>query len=214
MIQNKTRLAIVVVLLLAVLITVLFSIRAVKQTNSIPTLNVNQVRTEAVATFASGLTGTADAIPSNTSTNTPSPTPTLIGTPALSPTPTCYRLKFAGDITIPDNTQMNPADVFTKTWRVQNTGLCAWRPGFNLVLVGGDAMGGSPYTLTQTTNPGDRIELSVKMVAPTNQTGVITGAWRMTDDNGTFFGDTLTVVINIGGQSPGTPQSTTATPTP
>jgi len=214
MLQNKTRLAIVAVLLLAVLITVLFSIRAVRKTTPIPTINVNRIQTEAVATFASGLTSTAATLPTSPATSTPLPTSTPLETNALSPTPSCYRLKYGGDVTIPDNTSMNPADVFTKTWRVQNSGLFAWRPGFKLVLVGGDAMGGSPFTLAQAVNPGDKIEVSVKMAAPTDQTGAITGAWRMTDENGTFFGDTLTVVITIGGSSTGTSPTLTATTAP
>ncbi len=214
MLQNKTRLAIVAVLLLAVLITILFSIRAVKQTTPIPTISISRVQTEAVATFASGLTSTAAAMPTSSATDTPFPTSTFIETEAISPTPSCYRMKFITDITIPDNTPMNPADVFTKTWRVENNGLCAWRPGFKLVLVGGNAMGGSPLTLAQTVNPGERTEVSVKMAAPTDQTGVITGAWRMTDDNGTFFGDTLTVVITIGGSGTSTSPTLAATTAP
>jgi len=214
MLQNKTRLAIVAVLLLAVLITVLFSIRAVRQTTPIPTISVSLVQTEAVATFAAGLTSTAAAMPTSSATGTPLPTSTFIETEAISPTPSCYRMKFITDITIQDNTPLSPADVFTKTWRVENNGLCAWRPGFKLVLVGGDAMGGSPLILSQAINPGERTEISVKMAAPTDQTGAITGAWRMTDDNSTFFGDTLTVVITIGGSGTSTSPTLVATTAP
>lgn len=214
MLQNKTSLAIIAVSMLAVLITVLFSVRAVKQNIQLPTVSVNQIASEAVATFASGLTSTTEAMPTYTSTSTPLSTSTLVGTDLNSPTPSCYRLKYVRDVTIPDNTSMTPAQVFTKTWLVENSGLCAWRTGFKLILIGGDAMGGSPFNLAQTANPGDRIEISVKMAAPTNQTGSAQGTWRMTDDNGILFGDALTVVINLGGTNTGTPQSTIATTTP
>jgi hypothetical protein len=214
MLQNKTRLAVIAVLLLAVLIAVLFSFRPVKPIPQSPTTNVNQIETEAVATFAAGLTSTSSAMPSVTSTNTPPPASTPIETSGVSPTPSCYRLKYVRDITIPDNTLMTPAQVFTKTWLVENSGLCAWRPGFKLVLVGGEAMGGSPFILAQEANPGDRVELSVKMAAPTNQTGLNQGTWRMTDDNGNLFGDALTVVIDLGGITTGTPESITPTTTP
>jgi hypothetical protein len=153
-------------------------------------------------------------MPTSSATGTPLPTSTFIETEAISPTPSCYRMKFITDITIQDNTPLSPADVFTKTWRVENNGLCAWRPGFKLVLVGGDAMGGSPLILSQAINPGERTEISVKMAAPTDQTGAITGAWRMTDDNGTFFGDTLTVVITIGGSGTSTSPTLAATTAP
>jgi hypothetical protein len=75
-------------------------------------------------------------------------------------------------------------------------------------------MGGSPLILSQAINPGERTEISVKMAAPTDQTGAITGAWRMTDDNGTFFGDTLTVVITIGGSGTSTSPTLAATTAP
>jgi hypothetical protein len=214
MLPDKTKLAIVTVLLLAVLITVLFSMRTAKQPVQTPTISINLVQTDAVATFVAGLTSTTEAMPTSTSTSTPVSTSTTIGTDANSPTPSCYRLKYDRDVTIPDNTSMTPAQVFTKTWLVENSGLCAWRNGFKLILVGGDAMGGSPFNLTQTANPGDRVEISVKMAAPTNQTGVIQGTWRMTDDNGNLFGDALTVVINLGGTTTGIPGSIITTTTP
>ena len=216
MLQNKTRLAVVAVLLLALVLTVLFSLRAAQQNRPIPvaTVNVNLVQTEAVSTFISELTSTAFALPTSTSTNTPLATSTLQGTDAVSPTPSCNRLLFIKDVTIPDNTVMTPAQVFTKTWLVENSGTCAWRPGFKLILVGGDAMGGSPFTLVQPVNPGDRIEVSIKMVAPTNQTGTIQGTWQMSDENDTLFRGFLTVVINVGGTTTGTPPVPSATATP
>jgi hypothetical protein len=215
MLQNKTRLAIVAVLLLVLVITLLFSLRASQQTAPAPTVNVNRIQTEAVSAFISELTSTAQAKPTPTSTSTSLPTTTSQGTEQVSPTPSCYRMLYVRDVTIPDNTPMTPAQVFTKTWLVENSGLCAWRPGFKLILVGGVAMGGSPFNLVQTANPGDRIEISIKMAAPTDLTGITQGTWRMSDENGTLFGDALTVVIDVGGSRTGTPPPTPeATTTP
>jgi hypothetical protein len=214
MLQNRTRLAIVAVLLLALVVIFLFNLHGTQQTTLIPTVNVHPIQTEAVSTFASGLTGTARAMPTSTPTSTASSTSTAEATDAVSATPSCYRLRYVRDVTIPDNTPMTPAEVFTKTWLVENSGLCAWRSGFKLILVGGEAMGGSPFTVSQTTNPGDRIEVSIKMVAPPNETGVTQGTWRMSDENGTLFGDALTVVIDIGGAGTGTTPTTEATATP
>ena len=214
MLQNKTRLAIVAVLLLALVMILVFNLRSTPQPTPVPTVNISRVQTEAVSVFISALTSTAKAQPTSTLTSTPLPTATMGGTDAVSPTPSCYRLHYVRDITIPDNTPMTPAEVFTKTWLVENSGLCAWRPGFKLVLVGGVAMGGSPYVVAQTTNPGDRIEVSIKMAAPTNQSGVTQGTWRMSDENGTLFGDALTVVIDIGGTGTSTAPTLPATATP
>jgi uncharacterized protein affecting Mg2+/Co2+ transport len=213
MLQNKTRLAIVAVLLLGLVIIVLLSLRASQQNQPAPapTVNINSIQTEAVSAFITELTSTAQALPTPTSTSTALSTPTTQGTDAVSPTPSCYRLLFLRDVTIPDNTVMTPVQVFTKTWLVENSGTCAWRPGFKLVLVGGDAMGGSPFTLVQNINPGDKIEISIKMVAPPNQSGIIQGTWQMSDENGTLFKGFLTVVIDIGGTSTGTPSTPVAT---
>lgn len=216
MLREKTRLAVVAVLLLVLVLTILFSLRAAPKTQPAPapTVNVNRIQTEAVSAFQSGLTSTAQALPSSTLTSTALATSAFHGTEAATPTPSCYRLIYVRDVTIPDNTPMTPAQVFTKTWLVENSGLCAWRPGFKLVLVGGVAMGGSPFTLVQTANPGDRIEISVKMAAPTDQTGITQGTWRMSDENGILFGDALTVVIDIGRSGSSTPPSTATTATP
>ena len=187
-----------------------------------PTVNPDAIRTEAVSTFASSLTETALANPTATITLTP----TLTNTPiALAPTnltttsavvTSCYKLVYVADVTIPDNTQMTPGQTFTKTWRVQNTGSCAWAPGFKFTLVGGDAMGGQTLSLPQAVAIGATTELSVAMTAPSN-TGTAQGTWRMSDDKGAYFGDPLTVVIVVGGtgatSTPGTPATSAATST-
>ena len=74
-------------------------------------------------------------------------------------------------------------------------------------------MGGSPYVLPTAVNPGGKVLLSVKMAAPTNQTGIVQGTWRMTDDGGNQFGDPLTVVIVVGSGT-AVPPITAATSTP
>jgi len=181
-----------------------------------PTVNPDAIRTEAVQTFAFALTQTSLAEPTATPTPTPSPTltPTAIKTGTVAAgINTCYGLVYVADVTIPDNTKMEPGESFTKTWKVQNTGSCAWAPGFKFSLVGGDGMGGQALTLTQPVQIGATTELSIDMSAPTGKTGPIQGTWRMADTNGVFFGDAVTVVIVIGGGG-GTSTPGTATPTP
>jgi uncharacterized protein affecting Mg2+/Co2+ transport len=105
---------------------------------------------------------------------------------------------------------VTPGQTFTKTWRVQNTGSCAWAAGYKFSLVGGDAMGGQTVTLTTSVAPGSSYDISVPMTAP-SKSGKLTGSWRMSDAAGVYFGDTLTVVIVIGG-STATPTTPTAYP--
>ncbi|SRR5581483_6121965 len=208
MFENKARLAILAVLFLALIVVVGLSIRGAKRSASSPTISVGGIQTAAVATFGSDLTRTAEAMPTSTSTSTatPFPTETIAGTETLSPTPSCYRLRYLKDVTIPDHTAMDPGEAFVKTWMVENNGTCAWRPGFVVRLIGGDAMSAIPFTLTQTVEPGGQIEISLSMTAPLDQQGTVAGTWQMSDENGNFFGSVLTVVIDLGGA--------TATPTP
>ena len=91
---------------------------------------------------------------------------------------------------------MTPGQKFTKTWMVQNTGGCAWQPGFKWTLVGGNPMGGSTVTLTQAVNPGDQYQISVPLVAPATA-GESNGTWKMADANGTFFGEAPWVKVVV-----------------
>jgi hypothetical protein len=195
----KTRIS--TILLIGVLITLLFSCgtNSEQQADSGDT---DIARTEAVATFASSLTETLVAVPSASPTLTVEPTstpPQITGTPEVTSTANpCYNLFYIEDVTIPDNTQMKPGETFTKTWLVQNTGGCAWRSGFTFQHVGGDAMRGSTVTLTEAIQTGSKREISVQLVVPSGQNGLIQSAWRMADESGSFFGDTLSVNILVG----------------
>ena len=122
------------------------------------TINPDEIRTQAVGTFAADLTLTALVAP----TNTPAPTVTPLATFTVGPTTaigvagtqpvaggtaSCYGMAFVSDVTIPDNTPMTAGQGFTKTWKVRNAGSCAWDAGFKFAFTGGDAMGGSTYTV-------------------------------------------------------------------
>ena len=197
------------------------------QTPPVPTISIADVQTLAVSTFAAQLTQTAAAMPTAASTETPAPTNTILafntfvplngsGTPVAalsSPTTSCYGLLFISDVSIPDDTKMQPGKKFTKTWQVQNTGSCAWQAGFKWTLIAGNPMGGSTVTLSQTVNPGDQYPISVPMIAPTTS-GEATGTWKMSDANGTFFGQSVWVKIMVETPSATHTPSVTDTPTP
>ncbi len=190
-----------------------------------PTLSVEQIQTEAVATFSADLTSTAQSMPTNTptATETTSPTPTRtpgttntpssVATAGANPTSTCYGLTFVSDVTIPDNTRMEPGQRFTKTWRVRNSGSCAWEAGFQFRFTGGEAMGGSSVALESAVQPGSETDLSVALTAPTTA-GTHRGNWRMSTAAGTFFGDEVFVQIVVGSASASPTGSASATPAP
>ena len=169
-----------------------------QQNTATPTLDPFQIQTQAVGTFAAGLTQTAIALPTSTPTFTPTPTSTETPTPSptatsitqILPTTSCNSLTFIKDITIPDNSKLAPGQAFTKTWRVQNSGTCDWEKGFLVKFFSGNAMGGKSITLENTLSPGKELDISIKMTAP-SVSGVYTGNWRMTDDSGAFFGDSF-----------------------
>lgn len=200
--ENRSRLAILLVAMIALLLVIDLAVQAAGSRQVAPTADLSAVRTEAVIEFARGLTGTTESLPTATATGTRPPTPAAQTTMTGTTTPACLGLHFVRDVTIPDNTDMKPAQVFTKTWQVQNGGTCPWKPGFQVVLIGGIAMGGSPFKVAQTVGPGGTIQVAIKMAAPTTVKGVAQGTWKMADNNGVPFGDFFSVVIVVGGQTP------------
>jgi hypothetical protein len=208
-------------LLIFVLVTSIFLFSACgggsNEETSTPTpLNAEEIAANAISTFSIGLTQTALGLPSNTPIPTSTPMPTFpVGTntpgSASSPVPTasCYRLVYIKDVTIPDNSPMRPGESFTKTWLVQNTGSCAWEVGFRFINIAGNPIGGVALTLSEEVAPNSQYELSVPMVLPTDATGLLTGTWRMADASDNYFGDVLTVVVQVSGTAP--TMTTTAT---
>lgn len=213
---------------LLVVASVLLSACGSGQPEATPTVDIEVVKTEAVATFAFGQTQTALALPTETATATLTPTATTTQTPIQTATPatpiitgviptrSCLSLAYVADVTIPDNTTMTPSQKFTKTWKVRNNGSCAWEAGYKFNFTGGEAMGGSSITLQSAVAVGAETELSVQLTAP-NINGTYRGNWRMTNAAGTYFGDEVYILIKVGGATAtptGTIASTTPTPTP
>ena len=182
------------------------------------TMSVEQIQTFAVATFSSAITMTAAVMPTNTPAATQSPQATiqplvtntggipLTGTTPAAPaaggvaaTSSCYGLTFVSDVSIPDNTQMDPGETFTKTWKVQNSGSCAWESGFKFQNTGGESFG-SAFTLPSSVAAGQTFDISVPMTAP-EKTGTLRSNWRMSTATGQYFGDEVFVVIVVGNAS-------------
>jgi len=198
-----------------------------------PTLafSADEIKTQAVGTFSSDLTATAFAAPTNTPVPTLTGAATLaalatstggiaLGVTAPAATASCYGLSFVSDVSIPDNTPVTAGQGFTKTWKVKNSGSCAWDAGFKFAFTGGDAMGGSSYSVPSAVAAGAVTDISVAMTAP-NKTGTVRGNWRMSTASGQFFGDEVYVQVVIGGGaaatntgSPATSSTATATTAP
>jgi hypothetical protein len=111
----------------------------------------------------------------------------------------CNNLIYLADATIPDGTVFDGGEDFTKTWRVQNTGTCKWDEGYTLVyLSGNDDIDPVSVKLQSDDfiDPGAVGELSVELTAPL-KVGKYDGTWRMQADNGEYFGNELTVLIEV-----------------
>ena len=174
------------------------------------TANQSTVQAAIVQTVEFDLAQQTAAAPSNTpaptltETPTETPTSTPTTTPTSSPTATdtnvpsaqlpyiavasCYSAAFITDVTVPDGTQFDAGTNFTKTWRIQNTGSCAWSTNFQVIFDQGDLLGApSSFNLPNYVNPGQTVDISVDMTAPDNS-GTYEGSWRLEAPNGITFG--------------------------
>jgi len=97
-------------------------------------------------------------------------------------------MQFVTDVTIPDGTVVTPGQNFTKTWRLKNIGTCAWTPSYTVVFSDGNSMNGpTTQALTTNVNPGQTVDISVALTAPTTP-GEYTGNWKIRDASGGSFG--------------------------
>jgi micrococcal nuclease len=131
------------------------------------------------------------------------------------PTPVpleCLNSAYVADITVPDNTRLNPGELFIKTWRVRNTGECRWPLGTRLVVVTDDELGAPESVPVERLDAGETGEVSVNMTAPPTD-GRYRELWRLSDASDQHFGDELTVVIRVG-SAPPTAAPTQPRPTP
>ena len=97
---------------------------------------------------------------------------------------------------------------FAKSWRVKNSGTCAWEPDFELAYVNGNragaAMSGSPVAVGRAVEPGEEIDLTASLRAP-RLYGTFQGFWQMRDRDGQFFGEVVWVGIQVPDPNPPPP---------
>lgn len=115
------------------------------------------------------------------------PIPTAIPTATTPPTP-CDRAQFESE-TIPDGTSLSPGQTFTKTWTFKNTGTCTWNSSYAVVFSKGEAMGspGASQVTTGTVAPGQTVQVSVSLKAPT-AAGTFRGEWMLRNASNVLFG--------------------------
>ncbi len=161
------------------------------------------IMTAAALTVQAQLSSTIPPLSTATVTNTPVPFPTLpLSTvpPLATPTSSCDNAHFVTDVTYPDNTVVSAGDNFTKTWRFQNYGTCSWTPSYALVFISGDSMSGpSTQALTGNINPGQTVDISVNLTAPSSS-GTHVGNWGLRNASGVIFAHFyVQIMVGSGG---------------
>jgi hypothetical protein len=117
--------------------------------------------------------------------------------------------RYVSDVTVPDNTEFDPGEAFTKVWRVRNSGTCAWETGSQLVFISGEQLDGPAAVDVPAVAPGSTTDASVDLTAPT-EPGTYRGNWQLQGPDGARFGSVIYVQIVVPSPATETP---TATPT-
>jgi hypothetical protein len=188
-----------------------------------PTTDSAPVFTQIAATALALQTQTALALPAATSTPQVSPTPKTTNTPLITDTPllgsaaasatpltlntplatsqtSCDNMKYVADVTIPDGYVAARAEVMKKTWTVKNAGPCIWTQDYKLIYGwGGQGTNWNttpPVVLSKVVNPGETIEITVQLSAP-SEAGEYVAIFKLQNDKGINFPPGQQISIDI-----------------
>ncbi|XP_065176856.1 protein ILRUN-like [Sycon ciliatum] len=100
------------------------------------------------------------------------------------------------DMTVGEGESVAPEKLFTKLWRLRNNGISSWPEGCYLTFVRGDSIG--PCTRVNMPPLGRNVmaDVRISMLAP-RDSGHYCSEWRMCMADGTFFGDTVWVIVQV-----------------
>jgi hypothetical protein len=129
------------------------------------------------------------------------PAATITGTNyTKTPAPVAYgcnNLQLLNDYAVSPNSTMQVNALFTKSWKVANTGTCNWTAGYRLVQVSGEAMGITSVSVKNPpVVPGKWQTYELSLEAP-KSAGTYTAYWQMRDGAGNKFGSLLGVTITV-----------------
>jgi hypothetical protein len=151
---------------------------------------------------------------------TPTPTTQAVSSPVGSP---CDQAAPGApiDVTIPDDTRMQPGEEFTKTWRLINNGTCTWTGDYALVWFSGEQMEApDSVQIEEEVVPGETVEVSVDMEAP-QSAGTYISYWKLRNPAGDLFGIGpsggaafwVQIIVTGSGTATASPTPGTTTPT-
>ena len=81
------------------------------------------------------------------------------------------------DVTIPDYTSVPRGQKFTKTWKFNNMGRCAWS-GYTIAFLSGDRMSSPNSAPVPDTEARATVDVSIDLAAPPND-GTFTGIFEL-----------------------------------
>jgi hypothetical protein len=195
-----------------------------------PTIDANQLFTQAAITVIAQLTKnapTATQIPTQTKaplfTNTPPggalPTlPPLATLPAFA-TPTRAGLNIADKALYltqspADGASVKTGQIFNVTWRLRNVGTTTWNQNYKYRFFAAAnklSTNAGEYALTKTVPPNGEVDLTVVATAPSS-VGTVDTQWVITNPEGTNF-QLFTLTVNVVAGSSSNPGAT-AVPVP
>lgn len=117
----------------------------------------------------------------------------------------CYDASYVSDVTVPDNTRFDKGEDFVKTWKVRNSGTCAWDADTEIAFVRGSQLAAASPVAVGALAAGQSIDVSVPMKSG-DADGSFTGLWQLRNQDGAF-GDQLSVVIKVGAEVAAPPPS-------
>lgn len=175
-------------------------------------------------------TAAAKTVVASISTPTETPKPTITLQPSATPMPSltpavasqltplatllvagnifCDNLSLIKNLGAYPGEVVLPGQTFLGSWRVLNSGSCAWQPGYKLIHIQGNHFGGGNVVVKKIVGVGGIYSLSLYLTAPTKP-GTYTGYWRMVNLSGSLMGDVLSVSITV----PKPTRTPTLTPT-
>lgn len=121
----------------------------------------------------------------------------------------CAQVAWVSDVTIPDDTVMASGAKFVKTWRVKNSGTCAFSGTLNFVGKGNQMGGQSPVALPKI-EAGQQADVSINLTTPT-QAGDYYSTWQPRTNEGTPM-ENLVVRIKVSAEAATPVPAATATP--
>ncbi len=148
----------------------------------------------AIALAACSSAATATSAPILSDTPLPSPVPSeALPTATIACT---NRARFLDDLSLPDDSIVQPGAELVKRWLVANEGTCDWGPGYRLVHVGGEGLSASDALALFPARAGSNATWEVILRAP-DEPGEYVSEWQAQAPDGTFFGDVVFVVLVV-----------------